>query len=252
MNKLINNINNWIDNGPQGNDKQLDPITLGLMAAGAYANYKASQTRAEEMQTKPISPGEIRGHLAPMQGVINQMQASRGQMTNLGNQMMDPTSSYNLQQKQLMGEQGADQMALQSILQNRQRAATGVDSGIMQAQRRAQQQQLSQSLGQQFQNQMMQNRTQGMSMLGSANSLLGNIGSMTTGLSENVAQAAISQRQHQMAEEQRQREAKASMYEGFGDMAMGGAQSYYSSQNPSYIPNTSNYKFDPLTGEPIE
>jgi hypothetical protein len=236
MNKLINNINNWIDNGPQGNDKQLDPITLGLMAAGAYANYRAAKKRGEEMETKPIGPAEIRGHLSPMQGVINQMQGQHGKMMGLSEQMMDPGSSYNLQQKGMMQEQGADQMALQTILQNRQNAATGVDSGIMQAQRRAQQQQLSQSLGQQFQNQMMQNRTQGLGLMGNANTLLGNIGSMTTGLSENIGQAAISQRQHQMAEEMRRKEAEAAMYEGFGNMAMGGAKAYYGMQNPSYNP----------------
>jgi hypothetical protein len=83
---------------------------------------------------------------------------------------------------------------------------------------------------------MMQNRTQGLGLMGNANTLLGNIGSMTTGLSENIGQAAISQRQHQMAEEMRRKEAEAAMYEGFGNMAMGGAKAYYGMQNPSYNP----------------
>ena len=210
---LINKIQNWTQNGASGNDKQvawlLPLVGAGIQAASAY---QASRP----METQAISPGEIRGHMAPVQGVINQMKSGQGRMASMGQQMMDPTSSLNQQQYGMMQEQGANQMALQSILQNRQNAATGVNSGIMQAQQRAQQQNLSQNLGQQYQNMLMQNRTQGMNMFGNAQTLLGNIGRMQTGVSENIAQAGISQRHAQMAEEARQMQAKQAMWGAVG------------------------------------
>ena len=134
---LIDKIQNWTQNGASGNDKQvawlLPLVGAGIQAASAY---QASRP----METQAISPGEIRGHMAPVQGVINQMKSGQGRMASMGQQMMDPTSSLNQQQYGMMQEQGANQMALQSILQNRQNAATGVNSGIMQAQQRDQQQ----------------------------------------------------------------------------------------------------------------
>ena len=199
------------------------PLALqGLSAAGnLYGAYQASKP----LETQAISPGEISGYMSPIQGVINQMQGSRGQMTRMGQQMMDPGSAYNLQQKQLMQEQGASQLALQNLLQARQNAATGVDSGIVRAQQRAQQQGLSQSLGQQYQNMLAQNRAQGLGILGNQQSLLGSIGQLQMGVSENIGQAAISQRQQQMAEELRRRQAMSNMFgatsSGLSGMAIG-------------------------------
>ena len=115
--------------------------------------------------------------------------------------------------------------ALQNLLQARQNAATGVDSGIVRAQQRAQQQGLSQSLGQQYQNMLAQNRGQGLGILGNQQSLLGSIGQLQMGVSENIGQAAISQRQQQMAEELRRRQAMSDMFgatsSGLSGMAMG-------------------------------
>ena len=197
-------------------------IPIALAAAGAAAKWYGAKQAAKPMETQAVTPGQIRGYMAPIQSSINQMQGSYGQMMGYGQDLMDPNSGVNLQQKGMMGQQGANQMALQTLLQNRQRAAMGGgNSGIMLAQQRAQQQNLQQNLGQQFGNQMMQNRTQGLGIMGNQQSLLGNIGKMQMGVQENIGQAAISQRNWQMSEEMRQRKAQQAQWEAGGEMLSG-------------------------------
>jgi hypothetical protein len=196
----------------------MEPFTIAMMLGGAAVKAGAAGMGQRPLDTQAITPGQIRGYMAPVQGTINQMQGSYGQMTGYGQDLMDPTSAINQQQRGMMQQQGANQMALQSILQNRQRAAMGGGggSGMVQAQQRAQQQQLSQSLGQQYQNQMMQNRTQGLGILGNQQSLLGNIGRMQMGVQENIAQSAIAQTEWQRAEELRKRQAQQAMVGAIG------------------------------------
>jgi len=226
MNKLINNINGWVHSGPQGNDKQIDPVTAGLILYGVGSGIKAigAHKASKPIDTKAVSPSEIRNYMNPTQNVIGQMQAGYGQMQGIGQQLMDPRSRMNQQQYGMMQEQGANQMALQSILQSRQNAAMrggGASSGIMRAQQRQGQASLAQSMRGQFQNAMMQNRMAGIGTLQQSQGLLGSIGSMQRGVDENIAQSAIAQRNWDRNELMRQRRAQQANYNAIGEGAQG-------------------------------
>jgi hypothetical protein len=63
---------------------------------------------------------------------------------------------------------------------------------------------------------MTQNRAQGIGVMGQSSSLLGNIGKMQMGIDENVGQAAVAQRQWQLQEELRKRQAQKEMWGAIG------------------------------------
>jgi len=176
---------------------------------------------ARENPHQPLGAGAIRKHMAPMQGVVNQMQSGYGQMQNMGQQMMDPNSAMNQQQQQMMQEQSADQLAMQHMLARRQAAAMGQDSGITAAQNRASQGQMARDTSNRFQQGMMQNRMQGIGILGQSQGLLGNIGRMQQGISENIAQADIAKQQHKANEWQRRNQIGADVMGGIGSGLMG-------------------------------
>ena len=214
----LDKINSWVQNGPIGNDRQFDPITLALgLGATAYGAYQGMRKNPN----KPVSPSEVRRGLSQTQGVVNQMQSGYGQMQGLGQGLMDPNSGINQQQQQMLRDQSADQLAMQHMLARRQAAAMGQDSGITAAQNRATQAQMSRGVQQQSQQNLMQNRMQGIGVLGQSQGLLGNIGRMQMGLDENATQALIAQRQNQMEEWQRRNQAQADMWGGFGSSLMG-------------------------------
>ena len=214
----LDKINGWVQNGPMGNDKQFDPITLGLgLGASAYSAWKAGQANP----VKPFSPGDVRKGMSQTQGVVNQMQGGYGQMQSLGQGLMDPNSGINQQQQQMLRDQSADQLAMQHMLARRQAAAMGQDSGITAAQNRATQGQMARGVQQQSQQNLMQNRMQGIGVLGQSQGLLGNIGRMQMGLDENATQAGIAARQHEMDDWQRRNQAQADMFSGFGSGLMG-------------------------------
>jgi len=216
MNKLLENINNWTQSGPMGNDKQWVLPALG-MAASAYGAWQGMKKNP----IKPFSPGDVRQGMSQTQGVVNQMQGGYGQMQSLGQGLMDPNSGINQQQQQMLRDQSADQLAMQHMLARRQAAAMGQDSGITAAQNRASQAQMSRGVQQQSQQNLMQNRMQGIGVLGQSQGLLGNIGRMQMGLDENATQAGIAARQHEMGEWQRRNQAQADMWGGFGSGLMG-------------------------------
>ena len=134
---------------------------------------------------------------------------------------MDPQSAYNLRQKGFMQEQGANQQALQAILNQRQAAASGVSSGILAGQQRAQGQQVAQSLGSQYQNMLAQNRAQGLGLFGNAQTLLGNINRQQLGVSENIAQAGIAQNQAQRQQQMQQQGQLGGLLGGLGSALIG-------------------------------
>lgn len=193
-------INNWVQNGPTANDKQFNPFTLtgAIQTAGLASNLYGAYQGMKQNPNNPITPGEVRGYMAPSQGVVSQMQGGYGQMQSLGQDLMDPNSGINQQQQQMLRNQSADQLAMQHMLARRQAAAMGQDSGITAAQNRATQGQMARGVQQQSQQNFMQNRMQGIGVLGQSQGLLGNIGRMQLGLDENVAQSAIAQKQQQM------------------------------------------------------
>ena len=214
----LDKINGWVQNGPMGNDKQFDPITLGLgLGASAYSAWKAGQANP----VKPFSPGDVRRGMSQTQGVVNQMQGGYGQMQSLGQGLMDPNSAINQQQQQMIRNQSADQLAMQHMLARRQAAAMGQDSGITAAQNRAMQGRMAQGAMQQGQQAFMQNRMQGMGVLGQSQGLLGNIGRMQMGLDENIAQARLAERNYEQQEFERRNMAMSSMLGGIGSGLMG-------------------------------
>ena len=246
------------------------PLVVGagaaLIGAGIQA-YGAYQNSQWEPSVSPVSPEEIRGQMSLSQGLIGQMGGTVNQMggtvnemrgtvghmmsgynemAGIGRDLMDPNSQVNVDQQNRMSREGSSQLALSTLLNKRQAASSGLDSGILAAQGRAGQQNLSASLRDQFANQMTQNRTQGIGVLGNAQSLLGNVGQlqgtmggiqgqmggiqgqmgqMQLGIDENVAQAQIAGNQWLMDEEQRKQDAKTSMYSaiGGGISSMGGS-----------------------------
>ena len=251
---IFNKIHNWTQSGPNGNDKQWLPQALmlgGSALASAYGAYQQNKA----LKTQPIGPGQIAGYMAPVQANINQQMAGQQQMAGLGQSMMDPQSAYNLRQKGFMQEQGANQQALQAILNQRQAAASGVSSGILAGQQRAQGQQVAQSLGSQYQNMLAQNRAQGLGLFGNAQTLLGNINRQQLGVSENIAQAGIAQNQAQMAEEMRQKQAQAAGWGAVSSGLSGAATGYHQAEMtaPTYgeYGSQTNWVFDPITGKPM-
>ena len=214
----LDRLQNWAQNGPMANDKQmaLGMLALGLAGSAAQA-YLGSQANPHQ----PLGAGAIRKHMRPTQGGIAKMQSGYSNLMNQGQQLMDPNSALNQQQRQMMQDQAANQMAMQHLLARRQAAAMGTDSGITAAQNRGAQAQTARDLYQGHQNALFQNRAQGLGIQGQAQGLLGNIGRMQQGVSENIAQAAIAKRQHQADEWQRRQQTMADFAGGIGSGAMG-------------------------------
>jgi len=216
--KLLQDINGWVQNGPMGNDKQIGWVLPALSMGASVASGLMS---ARKNPNQPLGAGAIRKHMAPMQGVVNQMQSGYGQMQNMGQQMMDPNSAMNQQQFQMMGEQSADQLAMQHMLARRQAAALGQDSGITAAQSRTTQADMNRAVQERILKQMSTNRMQGIGILGQSQGLLGNIGRMQQGISENIAQADIAKQQHKANEWQRRNQIGADVMGGIGSGLMG-------------------------------
>ena len=214
--KLLQDINGWVQNGPMGNDKQwiLPALSMG-------ASVVSGLMGARKNPNQPLGAGAIRGHMAPVQGVVNQMQSGYSHMQNIGQQLMDPTSAMNEMDIQKIQEQSANQLAMQHMLARRQAAAMGQDSGITAAQNRASQAQMSRGVQQQSQQNLMQNIDRGIGVLGQSQGLLGNIGRLQMGLDENATQAGIAGRQYEMGEWQRRNQAQADMWGGFGSSLIG-------------------------------
>ena len=214
--KLLQDINGWVQNGPMGNDKQwvLPALSMGASVASGLMG-------ARKNPNQPLGAGAIRGHMAPVQGVINQMQSGYGQMQNLGQQLMDPNSAMNEMEIQKMQEQSADQLAMQHMLARRQAAAMGQDSGITAAQNRATQADMNRAQQERILKEMSNKRMQGIGILGQSQGLLGNIGRMQQGVSENIAQAAIAKQQHKANEWQRRNQIGADVLGGIGSGLMG-------------------------------
>ena len=212
----LEQIQNWAHNGPMANDKQwiLPALSVGASIAGGVVAMRKNPYR-------PITPGEVQGDLARSQGVVNQMQSGYGQMQSMGQGLMDANSSINQQQQQMIRNQSAYQLAMQHMLARRQAAAMGQDSGITAAQNRTTQARMAQSAMQQGQQAYMQNRMQGISVLGQSQGLLGNIGRMQTGIDENVAQARLAERNFEQQEWQRRNQALSGMLSGIGSGLMG-------------------------------
>ena len=213
MNKLLENINNWTQSGPMGNDKQ---VAWMLPAAGVATSLLGSLFGSKKSTIDPISPQQITEDMAPVQGYIDQMGEGYKQMQGFGKDMMDPGSGMNQQRFQMMQQQGAQQMALQNLLQRRQAAAMGQASGITAQQGRSGQRQLGQQLTGQFQQAMLGQQDKGLNMLGQSQSILGNQARMQMGVSENIAQSRIAQNQAQREEEMMRNQQMANLFGGIG------------------------------------
>ena len=122
---------------------------------------------------KELDLNQIRGHMAPAQGMVNQQ-------TSYAQGLIDPNSKFNIQNRgllQMMNRSQGQQIGNQMMKMG---AQSGVSSGQSMMQARMG---MNQSMGQGSQN-TMQNQQQGFGMYGQA---LGN----QMGLSENYANAYV-------------------------------------------------------------
>ena len=224
MHKLLENINGWTQSGPMGNVKQFLPaLAIAAGAGGLLAGANATRIMNQPIKAQPISPDEIKNYLSSSQDVVGQMQGGYQQMTGIGQDMMNPFSMMNRQQRGMQQKFGADQLALQTLLNRRQNAVGGGgNSGVMAAQQMEQRRLLANQLQDQFRNQTQQNYSQGVGVLGGAHNMLGGIYSAQSGIDENIAQSAIAQRQALRDEEIGSRQSRASVWSGIGSGLLGG------------------------------
>jgi len=217
MNKLLENINGWVQDGPMGNDKQVVPQLLGagLGILGGVLGNKHSSSVA------PMDPSEISPYFDEAKGTLGQMQGFQQEMAGYGRQLMDPRSQMNRQQHQMLRQRSMDQVALQNLLARRQAAATGQSSGVTAAQARMASSQAGRDAMGQFSQSMLQNRQQGLGALGQSGGMLSNIYSGQMQQSENLAQAALAQRQQQMQAAQSQGDMWSGIMSGVGSSMMG-------------------------------
>lgn len=217
-------------------------LGVGSSLLSAYLGSKAPTTKA-------LTPEQIRAYMAPMQGVVNQMQAGASRFRGIGQDLMDPSSGVNQQQYGMMQEQGQDQLALQNLLARRQAASMGQSSGITAGHNRLATAQTARNLGQGYQQALMQNRQAGIGVLGQAQGMLGSIGTMQQGITENIAQSAIAQNQQQRMEEMKKSQAWSDAFSGIGTGLMQG----YANQdtNQSLDPNQGipGWTYDATTGK---
>ena len=142
-------------------------------------------------------------------------------MAGIGREQMDPMSAMNQRQLQMLRGQGASQMALQNLLNQRQAAAMGQSSGITAAQNRAAQAGIGQQTGDLYNQALLQQQQAGIGTLGTAGGMLANQQQMQLGLDENVAQALIAQRGQQRQQEIAQNQQWGSLLGGVGSGLMG-------------------------------
>ena len=181
MHDLLENIQNWTQNGPMGNDK-MNPgmMLMGLLASAggiAAAGYGSSLM-------KKIRPDDIKRQLKPWYTEIEGMR-------DQGQDLMDMDSETNqMFRKQYMGN--AQDMAASQMMMNQRNMGPGM-SGMVQAQGRQAYNQANQQGQQNFMNQFTKNLGTGAGMVNNATSQMGQY-------SENIAQSYISniQQQNQM------------------------------------------------------
>jgi len=151
-----------------------------------------------KIENTSLTQKEITGYMQPVQDVIGQMQGAYEQSSQYANQMMDPRSAMNQDRRDLYEDQGYSQMALQNLLNQRQAAALGQESGITQSQNRQNQGQTGRNISQLFQQNMMQQQQAGMNQFNQSQGMLGNIMQGQLGVTENITQAEIARRKAQM------------------------------------------------------
>ena len=218
---ILNKIQNWTQSGPKGNDKQWLPQVLGVGASllGGYLSSRQPKTQA-------ISPDDIRAQFMGTeerlgaQDLTTQYGKMGQEMAGIGREQMDPMSAMNQRQLQMLRGQGASQMALQNLLNQRQAAAMGQSSGITAAQNRAAQAGIGQQTGDLYNQALLQQQQAGIGTLGTAGGMLANQQQMQLGLDENVAQALIAQRGQQRQQEIAQNQQWGSLLGGVGSGLM--------------------------------
>ena len=184
-----------------------------------------------KVENTSLTNKEITEYMQPVQDVIGQMQGGYQQSSQYANQMMDPRSAWNQQRQSMMQEQGTSQLALQNLLNRRQAAALGQDSGITQAQARASRGQMGRDLSQMHQQGLMQQQQAGMNQFNQSQGLLGNIMQGQLGVTENITQAEIARRKAQMdinmADASNRQQFVGGLIGGVANIASGGLAGGY-------------------------
>ena len=192
----------------------------------------------KDIENTAMTGNEVKQYMQPVQELINQQQGTVGQMQGAYGQsmgfaqdMMDPMSAHNLQQRRMMQSQGAQSLALQNLLNQRQAAALGQSSGITQAQTRSATGAMGRNINQQYQQGLQQQYMQGLGQFNQSQGLLGQIGGMQSGIGqqqlgiqENIAQADIARRNMDMEIAQQKANRTSQFWGGLaGGVLKGGA-----------------------------
>lgn len=216
MNRLIENINGWVQSGPMGNDKQFTALPYIASALGIGASLFGGAKSGKGPSTPSISPEQIEQYMLPVQEQIDKMGGVYDDTISLSKNIMDPSSALNQQRFNLLKQQGQEQLALQNLLARRQSAAMGQDSGITFSNAMQRQQALGRDILGQYNQSMLGQQNVGLGLRGQGMGLLGSMLQGQLGVSENIAQAAIAQNQAQRDAEMYANQAQGGFYSGLG------------------------------------
>ena len=194
-----------------------------------------------QVQNNAMTGADVKSYMQPVQEMINKQQGTVSQMQGgydesigLARNMMDPMSAFNVQQRGLQQQQGAESLALQNLLARRQAASMGQDSGITASQMRSSSQQMGRDINQQHQLGLQRNYAQGLGQFNQSQGLLGNIGSMQSGIAgqqlgiqENIAQAEIARRNMDMEIQQAKKNRTSDFWGGLLGGVAGGLTNKY-------------------------
>tara|TARA_R110002020_G_scaffold343_1_gene1764 strand:- start:1197 stop:1889 length:693 start_codon:yes stop_codon:yes gene_type:complete len=189
MNKLLDNIQNWTQNGPQGNDKQYLPLIgagisgiLGIMAANKGADsFEGLDIEALKEQLKPSL------------GLIGNMGERADELWGRAKELWDPKSAINQADRSYLKNQSHDVMAnaFRNIGRTNNSSGGGINLSQILANKNDMGRNLQTTLGNQFTNSMKTNRSMGNSLFGMGGSMYGNQLSAQQGYDSTLANAHI-------------------------------------------------------------
>ena len=203
MNKLLENINNWVQSGPTANDKH------------------------------QINLSTIKGYMQPVQATVDKLGGAYDEMVGLSRNIMDPQSAMNQQRFDLMRQQSQEQLALQNLLARRKAASMGQDSGITFQNAIQRQQDTGRSLLSSYQQGMLGQQNLGLNVLGQSQGMPGDIMQGQMGIQENIAQGYIANQELKQAKELAEAERKSQFGGGLLGGVLQGATMYLTNKlNP--------------------
>ena len=169
MNKLLNNIEGWVQNGPMGNDKQYLPLIMGgVSLIGSYLAAQHASDSYQSLDLTKLSNDAGTGYLDNARALGNQFGVRGEELWGKAQDLWNPASEYNQTQRNYFQEDSADNMA--AILRNQNRNMTSADGSINASQVKAQNQNLNRqadtTLANNWRNYLMDTQKQANSLYG--------------------------------------------------------------------------------------